>query len=163
MTVAEHVRHRIPRDRQGFRGNIRCDRAIRPGPNAHVHRCRRLLLRERRRRRSDRPRPERDGVAAEANGYSAEIDGLLDGATCSSPRRTSALAVSSSLSPNNGTVTIVDSSLLVPATVAITNTFVVGKVHIVKTASTSLTEGSATYDYTLAVSNTGTVDAPASR
>ena len=94
------------------------------------------------------------------DGYSARIDGLLDGAICSVIETNAGLAVSSSLSPNNGTVTIVDSSLLVPATVAITNTFVVGKVHIVKTASTPLTEGSATYDYTLAVSNTGTLDAP---
>jgi uncharacterized repeat protein (TIGR01451 family) len=95
-----------------------------------------------------------------ANGYSAEIDGLLDGASCSVTETNVGLAVSSSLSPNDGTVTIVDSSELVPATVAITNTFVVGQLHIDKTASTPLTEGSATYDYTLAVSNTGTIDAP---
>jgi uncharacterized repeat protein (TIGR01451 family) len=37
---------------------------------------------------------------------------------------------------------------------------VVGQVQIDKTASTTLTEGSASYDYTLAVSNPGTVDAP---
>jgi large repetitive protein len=95
-----------------------------------------------------------------ANGYSAEIDGLLDGASCSVTETNVGLAVSSSLSPNNGTVTIVDSSEIVPASVAITNTFVVGTLDIVKTASTPLTQGSATYNYTLAVSNTGTIDAP---
>jgi uncharacterized repeat protein (TIGR01451 family) len=94
------------------------------------------------------------------DGYTAEIDGLLDGATCSVAETNAGLAVSSSLSPAGGDVTIVDSSLLVPATVAISNTFVVGEVQIDKTASTTLTEGSASYDYTLAVSNPGTIDAP---
>jgi large repetitive protein len=95
-----------------------------------------------------------------ADSYSAEIDGLLDGATCTVAETDAGLAVSSSLVPSNGTVTIVDGTLPDPATVTINNNFAVGQLQIVKTASTSLTEGSDTYSYTLAVSNTGTVNAP---
>lgn len=106
--------------------------------------------------------PNATVLLSQANGYSAEIDGLLVGASCLVSEPSLGLAVSSSISPNNGTVTIVDSNggVVPPATVAITNNFVVGTLNIVKTASTPLTEGSASYDYTLAVSNTGTIDAP---
>ncbi|HEX4444387.1 MAG TPA: DUF5979 domain-containing protein [Galbitalea sp.] len=94
------------------------------------------------------------------NGYSAEIDGLLDGATCAINETDAGFAVASTMSPSDGEVTIVDSSLLVPATVAIDNTFEVGKLHILKQASTTLTEGSASYTYTLDVNNLGPLDAP---
>ena len=104
--------------------------------------------------------PQATQVLDTADGYSAQIDGLLDGASCSVAETDAGLAVSSTLVPSNGTVTIVDSSSLNPATVAILNTFAVGTLQIVKTASTALTEGSATYSYTLAVSNAGTVGAP---
>jgi large repetitive protein len=92
--------------------------------------------------------------------YTATIVGLIDGATCTVAETVAGLALSSSLSPSDGSVTIVDSTSLSPATVTITNNFVVGALQIEKSASTSLTEGSATYDYTLAVSNTGLADAP---
>jgi uncharacterized repeat protein (TIGR01451 family) len=95
-----------------------------------------------------------------ADSYTAEIDGLLDGASCTVAETQVGLAVSSALEPADGTVTVVDSTVSGQANVTIDNTFAVGQLDIVKTASTALTEGSAGYSYTLAVSNPGTVDAP---
>ena len=91
-----------------------------------------------------------------ADSYTVVLDDLLVGAQCQVTETDPGLAVSSALTPGDGTV-------IIPATgsalVTVTNTFLQGSLHIDKTASVGIAQGDTTFDYTLAVSNTGEVDA----
>jgi uncharacterized repeat protein (TIGR01451 family) len=93
-------------------------------------------------------------------GHDASISNLLIGASCTVTETGVGLSVSHSSDPADGTVTIVRSGSGVDsAHVTITNQFLLGSLHIVKTASASIVQGGTSYDYTLAVDNTGHVDA----
>ncbi len=89
--------------------------------------------------------------------FRATIDGLLVGAVCTVAETDAGLATSSALTPADGTVTIVAGAT--PASVTVTNTFLVGQLQIVKTASMPLVDGGTLFDYTFDVSNVGPVDA----
>ncbi len=91
--------------------------------------------------------------------YRATIDGILTGATCTVTETDAGLAVSSASSPADGTVTIVESGTATPASVTVTNTFLIGQLHIEKTPSVAVVQGDTTFDYSFTVSNVGPVDA----
>ena len=84
------------------------------------------------------------------------IDDLLVGASCTVEETDAGLAITSALTPVDGTVTIPPTG---SALVTVTNTFLQGALEIVKTASQPLVEGGTEFEYTFAVSNVGHVDA----
>jgi len=91
-----------------------------------------------------------------AKDYRATVGGLLAGAVCSVEETDAGLAVSSTLTPADGTGTIAASGT---AVVTVTNTFLVGQLEITKTASMPVVQGDTDYDYELAVTNSGVIPA----
>jgi len=91
-----------------------------------------------------------------ANGYEATIGGLLVGAECTVDETDAGFAIASEDSTD-------DAPAVIPGTgaaeVTVTNTFLLGWLDIEKTASETIVEGDTEFDYTLAVSNPGHIDA----
>jgi uncharacterized repeat protein (TIGR01451 family) len=90
--------------------------------------------------------------------YVQTISGLLVGASCTVTETDAGLAVSSATDPVDGTVTI-PAAVDGPATVTITNTFLLGSLSIDKAASATIVQGDSDFEYTFDVRNTGHVDA----
>jgi uncharacterized repeat protein (TIGR01451 family) len=90
--------------------------------------------------------------------YRATVNGILAGAECTVVETDAALAVSSALTPVDGTVTIAATGEP-QATVTVTNTFLIGQLEIEKTASESIVDGDDLFDYTFVVANVGPIDA----
>ncbi|MDO7882814.1 DUF5979 domain-containing protein [Salinibacterium soli] len=86
--------------------------------------------------------------------YVATYSGLPAGAVCVVTESVDGDASSSSVDP--GAIAIVADETV---DVTVTNTFTIGQLQIVKTASTPIVEGAESFDYSFAVSNTGTVPA----
>ena len=95
-------------------------------------------------------------LLTEANGYEATIGGLLVGAECVVTETDRGYAIASEVSTDDAPVVIPDTGA---AEVTVTNTFLLGWLDIEKTASEEIVEGDTEFDYTLAVSNPGHVDA----
>ncbi|MGX5682112.1 DUF5979 domain-containing protein [Schumannella luteola] len=86
--------------------------------------------------------------------YVATYSGLPAGAVCSVTETVDGDASSTTVDP--GDIAIVADDTV---DVSVTNTFTIGQLQIVKTASQPVVEGAESFDYTFAVSNTGTVPA----
>lgn len=86
--------------------------------------------------------------------YVATYQHLPQGARCVVSETEDGDATSTVIEP--GAVIIPDSAAV---TVDVTNTFTIGSLQIVKTASQPVVEGGESFDYTFEVSNTGTVPA----
>ncbi|MFF2051124.1 DUF5979 domain-containing protein [Leifsonia sp. NPDC058194] len=93
---------------------------------------------------------------SKANGYTATIDGLIAGASCSVDETDAGLATKTTLDPADGTVTIPSGSA---ATVTVTNRFDVGHLSIMKSADRPSVSVGDTIVYTIVVTNDGEIDA----
>lgn len=91
----------------------------------------------------------------EDNGYEATIGGLLIGAECVVTETDRGYAIAHEVSTDDEPA-VIDAD---GTTVTVTNTFLLGSLDIEKTASEEIVEGDTQFDYTLAVSNSGNIDA----
>ncbi|WP_247597261.1 DUF5979 domain-containing protein [Leifsonia sp. PS1209] len=91
-----------------------------------------------------------------ANGYTATIDDLIAGASCSIEETDAGLATSTTLDPADGIVTIADGAAV---TVTVTNRFDVGHLSIQKSANRPTATVGDTIVYTIVVTNDGQLDA----
>jgi uncharacterized repeat protein (TIGR01451 family) len=97
---------------------------------------------------------------SEENGYEAGIDGILVGAECAVTETDQGLATAVTLSPADGTVTVLDPEETQDvATVVITNRFDVGQLQIEKTVDSGTALVGDAVRYTITVRNTGQIDA----
>lgn len=91
---------------------------------------------------------------SDADPYTALYEGLPTGATCELTETEDGEATTTVVSPES---IVIGASNTVDVTV--TNTFTIGQLQIVKTASQPVVEGAEEFDYTFEVSNVGTVPA----
>ncbi|SNS98974.1 LPXTG-motif cell wall anchor domain-containing protein/conserved repeat domain-containing protein [Micrococcales bacterium KH10] len=101
-----------------------------------------------------------DGIVtlSEANGYTVTITGILPGAVCKVTETDAGLAVATSYTPADGTVTITD-DMTEPVSVTITNDFQIGQLHIQKKADKKRVPAGENVTYTITVSNRGAITA----
>lgn len=95
-------------------------------------------------------------VLSKEDGYTATIEGLIAGASCSVEETDAGLATATTLDPADGAVTIARGSAV---TVTVTNRFDVGHLSIRKTADRSTASVGDTIVYTVTVTNDGQLDA----
>ncbi|MGO4535762.1 DUF5979 domain-containing protein [Leifsonia sp. 2MCAF36] len=95
-------------------------------------------------------------VLSKDNGYTATIDGLIDGASCAVEETDAGLATATTMDPEDGVVSIHAGQ---KATVTVTNRFDVGHLTIAKTADRATALVGDTIVYTITVSNDGQIDA----
>ncbi|TXK19134.1 DUF5979 domain-containing protein [Homoserinibacter sp. GY 40078] len=91
-----------------------------------------------------------------SNGYEAHLDDLLVGAECTVAETDAGYAIESEVSTDDDPAVIPATG---EATVTVTNTFLLGSLSIEKTASVGAVQGGTEFSYTLAVTNSGHVDA----
>jgi uncharacterized repeat protein (TIGR01451 family) len=95
---------------------------------------------------------------SDANGYTATVTGILQGASCTVTETDAGLAIESETDPADGTV-VIPASTSGAAVVTVTNTFLTGELDVEKTADETLVEGGETLHYSIAVANIGDVTA----
>ncbi|MDR6972050.1 DUF5979 domain-containing protein [Leifsonia shinshuensis] len=95
-------------------------------------------------------------VLSKANGYTATIDGLIAGASCSITETDAGLATATTMDPADGTVVIGAGAA---ATVTVTNRFDVGHLKIAKAADRPTAAVGDSITYTITVTNDGQLDA----
>lgn len=107
------------------------------------------------------PLPDNGLVTLDAkNSYAASLDGIIVGASCVVTEPDAGLAVSTTFSPQSGTVTVLDPTTAEdPATVTITNHFEVGRLQLSKTVKSGVALKGADVAYDITVSNVGAVKA----
>lgn len=93
---------------------------------------------------------------SKANGYTATIDDLIAGASCSVEETDAGLATQTTLDPADGIVAIPSGSA---ATVTVTNRFDIGHLSILKSADRPSASVGDTIVYTIVVTNDGQIDA----
>jgi large repetitive protein len=95
---------------------------------------------------------------SDANGYSATVDDILQGASCTVTETDAGLAIESETDPADGTV-VIPASTSGAAVVTVTNTFLTGELDVEKTVDETLVEGGDLLHYSIAVENIGDVTA----
>lgn len=95
-------------------------------------------------------------VLDQANGYTATVDDLIAGASCSVEETDAGLATATTLDPSDGVVAIAAGAT---ATVTVTNRFDVGHLSIQKSADRATAAVGDAIVYTIVVTNDGQLDA----